>query len=1135
MSKRGTATLSWDFARKSVAVPLLVAAFVQVPAPRENAYRANNVGVAQLEQFDYPAAARSFRRALEIAPDLVMARVNLAIALFYAGELGTARKEAEAARQQDPSRLQADYVLGLIARGENHDAEAVAAFTRVQKADPDDLGSAINLGQLYLQQQKFAEALEAFRRATRLEPYQSTAAYGLATALLRSGAREEGAAAMTRFQELRDSGYATTFSQNYLDQGRYAAAIASTGAERELVDQTPPQVKFTDETAAAVAEIGRGSSSAPALFDMDGDGDLDLALATDGRARLFRNDGKKFSEITARAGLKQGGVSGVVSGDYDNDGRPDLLVLSFERIRLFRQLSDGVFNDVTESANIRAAGERTAAWADADHDGDLDIVEPPRLLRNNGNSTFTDISEATRLDEAVEAVAIVPTDFDNRRDIDFLVLRQRGTPLLLQNMRDGSFRDASQATGLTRSGVWTSVASGDVNKDGFTDFFLCRSDGPGVFAISDGHGRFSLADAPAETVQALAAQFLDYDNDGLLDTFVVTRRKNPTLLRNLGAGWQDVSARAFPASETAGVMGDVNAAIASGDLDGDGDVDVLMARGGQLTVWRNDGGSSHTSLKVRLSARVSNRSALGSKVEIRAGSLSQQIETASATPSPTPADVLFGLGNRGGADVVRVLWPAGILQAEVAAENTRLTGTTAIKELDRKPSSCPYLYTWNGSRFEFITDFLGGGEMGYWLAPGVRNTPDPDEYVRIEGHQLQPRNGRYELRVTNELEEALFLDHARLIAVTHPGGTDVYPNEGMGERAKPFQLYVARDATPPLAASDEHGHDMLDRISAIDRRYPDDFALERVRGYARPHSLTLTLPARRDGAPLLLLLTGWTDYAFSRDNVAASQQGLQLLPPALQARSAGGQWRTVIEDIGVPVGRPQTVPVDLTGVLPPGATEVRITTTMRIYWDRVLVAKAAGFGLQASGAEQEPSGSSPDAQRKNVTVPLASATLRWRGFSAETSADGREPFGYDYARVSFDSPWKLMPGRYTREGDVETLLSGVDDMFVVSRPGDEIALSFNAGALPPLPAGWKRTFLLYADGFSKEMDPHSASPDALAPLPFHGMSRYPYELPEQYPADEAHREYVERYNTRVVLWPVPRLELLAPAPPDSSR
>ena len=101
------------------------------------------------------------------------------------------------------------------------------------------------------------------------------------------------------------------------------------------------------------------------------------------------------------------------------------------------------------------------------------------------------------------------------------------------------------------------------------------------------------------------------------------------------------------------------------------------------------------------------------------------------------------------------------------------------------------------------------------------------------------------------------------------------------------------------------------------------------------------------------------------------------------------------------------------------------------------------------------------------------------------SRDGRAPFAYDYSRVSMQSPWKVLPGRYTREGDVRTLLAAADDFFVVSRPGDEMALSFDAGALPPLSPGWTRTYLLHSVGYSKEMDPNSASSrsDRAAALP----------------------------------------------------
>ncbi len=528
-----------------------------------------------------------------------------------------------------------------------------------------------------------------------------------------------------------------------------------------------------------------------------------------------------------------------------------------------------------------------------------------------------------------------------------------------------------------------------------------------------------------------------------------------------------------------------------------------------MRIARSEGGNNH-SLRIRLSSKVSNRSSVGSKIEARAGSLIQKLETSSATPAAAPADVIFGLGKRTAADAVRVMWPAGIVQAEtaIAVGDKRPFTTLDVTELDRKPSSCPYVYAWNGERFEFITDFMGGGEMGHLEEPGRFNKPDPDEYVRIRSDQLKERNGFYELRVTNELEEAVFADHFRLLAVDHQQATNVYPNEGLTDPPRPFKLYVARDEHPPLTAVDDLGNDVLSRIKHLDRMYPDKFQRDRIRGYAAEHTLTMKLA--ESGAAnqrLLLMLTGWTDYAWSSDNLAASQAGKTMMLPALQVKDDRGRWRTVIQDIGIPVGRPQTVTVDLTGKFLSSDREVRIVTNMRILWDQILV-----------GTTEEP------ASVRMVRLNPVRAGLRWRGFSREITPDGREPFGYDYDHISFTSPWKVMPGRYTREGDVRELLLKSDDMFVISRPGDEISLAFDAQQLPPLPAGWTRTFLLYADGFSKEMDINSASPDQVSPLPFHRMTKYPYAHPETFPMTAARRAYMDKYNTRVVYSEIPSID-----------
>ena len=1061
---------------------------------REAAYRANNHGVALMEQDAYADAARAFREALATDSGLRLARTNLALALYYAGQLPEAAQAANDARRESPDAPQPPYVLGLIARAESQPQAAADAFMRVLAIDPSDTGAKLNLAMIRLTQGQYQDVVALCRAVLADEPYNATAAYNLALALDRAGGadRAGSAQAMRQFEQLRNAPYAVTYSQAYLGQGRYAEAIASNGAEPDLVDTATPAVTFTDATTAVLP--GTTPRGSPALADIDGDGRLDLLVAG-GSIQAFHNDGTRFMDVTATLGLAAGGTR-IVAADINNDGRADLLVLTASGPRLLIQQGDGRYRDNTPAVFSAARTPRpwSAALADVDHDGDLDVIAGGRLFRNNGNGTFADITGAARLRLPAAAMAILPTDFDNRRDIDLLVAANGARPVLFRNLRTGSFEDVAASVGLPALTDAASVAAGDVNKDGFTDLFFGRGDAPGVWALSDGRGRFQVRDAPAGTAAALAAQLLDYDNDGLLD-LVTAARDGLHLFRNTGAGWQPAD-NAVAASRHGRIPDGVVPSIASGDLDGDGDIDLVVEDGG-LRIWRNDGGNAHRVVRVALTGRASNRNGVGAKVELRAGSLYTRIETAATIPAVMPTDTLLGLGRRTDADAIRVLWPSGILQTETpAANSTRV----AVAELDRKPSSCPFLYTWDGERFVFVTDFMGGGEMGYLESPGVYNVPDPDEYVRITDRQLKERDGHYELRVTNELEEVLYVDQLRLMAVTHYGDVEVFPDEGMRVHPAPFRLFAVRNRRPLASAIDDQGRDLLPDLSALDRKFAAGFPLEPVRGYSKAHGITMRLPGRdaRKGTRTVLLMTGWTDYAFSTDNEAASQSGLTLTPPILQVHGRDDRWRTVNEDVGIPVGRPQTLVIDVTEY---ADQPLRLLTSMRIYWDQISVAD-----LDVP-------------QPRPVVLPAQRSDLRWRGFSAEVSPDGREPYGYDYARVSALSPWKLMPGRYTRAGDVGELLRAVDDRFVISRPGDELTLSFDASTLPPLDAGMRRTFLLYASGYSKEMDLHSGSPDAVVPIPFRAMPGYPYASPVRYP----HEADVDRFHTRVVGRPVPAL------------
>jgi len=352
------------------------------------------------------------------------------------------------------------------------------------------------------------------------------------------------------------------------------------------------------------------------------------------------------------------------------------------------------------------------------------------------------------------------------------------------------------------------------------------------------------------------------------------------------------------------------------------------------------------------------------------------------------------------------------------------------------------------------------------------------------------------------MEEVVYFDQAELLAIDHPAGVQVYPNERfLSNPPYPaFRVVASHNAQPPAGAWDGHGRNVLPQLLAQDHRYVTGFKLLPFMGFAESHTLELDLGKPYRGGPLRLLATGYIDYFSANGMYAAYQSGIRPVAPYVEAQTANGKWVRVLDDMGFPAGLPRTMVADLSGRLPAGTRRIRISTNLQIYWDQMLFDRTNDRSIPT----------------RVTPVPLVGAKLDYHGYPRQVAQSLPGDIKFVYGDVSPTGPYAHETGNYTRYGDVLPLLTQADDRFVVFGSGEEVALDFDVGRLPSLPAGWKRDYFFMANGYEKDMDFYAADANTVAPLPFHGMNVYPYGQRKAYPLDDAHLKYLLEYNTRRV-------------------
>ena len=883
--------------------------------------------------------------------------------------------------------------------------------------------------------------------------------------------------------------------------------------------------KFEDATknffgwAIPVANAGPPGGTSCAIGDYDNDGFADVAYTFGSGTWLLHNekDGTFDLRFDLHMGLKNGATVQGTSHKKDRENVPPGGIVAGVPAAIYTVMSLG------------------ATFIDYDHDGDLDLyVTQPSIVkkkpesndgicplcrslwpnpdltlssnvlwRNNSDGTFTNVTEATGVSGSFRNIAAIGTDFNNDRAVDLLITGGE-TPKLFENPREGQFRDRSDLTS-SMPRLTNGVAVLDFDHDGWMDYAFTQMGPPGITLWRNNHGNsFEQVSLP-ETgwVRAYGIAAIDYDNDGWVDLVAVGETKDGKgevrLFRNLGAdGFKDVTADVGLDK----IQLKEPRAIITGDFDNDGATDLLITQNhGPAVLLRNEGGNQNHWLRLSLKGLADNKSAIGTKVEVFAGGNRQKFEIAGSNGylGQNSPYLTVGLGDSKEADIVRMLWPTGVLQDEINVAGDKQQN---FIEMDRRGSSCPTLFVWNGERYEFVADMLGAGVVGHWVGPHQRDVPRPVEYVKIDRNAIREKHGKLSFRFMEPLEEAVYLDQARLMAVDHPADRDVYPNEYFASNPPypEFKVVESRNARPPAGGWDEHGHNLLPDLLA--HRYFGDFALTQFQGFSKPHSLTLDLGEPYRGGPLWLLLHGEVEYFSANSMYAASQAGVHAISPYVEALGADGKWLRVVDDIGFPAGGPRTMTADLTGKLPRGTQKIRITTNLQIYWNNILVSRTP----QESNDKSE--------SLRLTAVPLTRANLDYHGYPLKIEGTPPGNVQYVYEKTSATGPYTRPAGTYTRYGDVLPLLNSLDDKLVVFGSGDEVRLDFDPSQLPALPRGWVRDYFFAANGYEKDMDFYAAEGNFVAPLPFLKMGDYPYSVGKSFPLDDAHLNYLLEYNTR---------------------
>ena len=1127
----------------------------KVPEPTTAEYRtivsAFYVGLAALQVGDDARADQKLKQVTELAPDEPAAWANWGLLAVRRREFDAAAVRLEKARALAPQDSRVYMLLGVMDSSRGKSVEAIASLRRAVELNPKDL-KALYLLALETEraggENSDAEVQKILENIRGVQPDNLAALLEITRIAAKRGDVETTRTTIAQISgrkiswpaEIREQFDALQSAANGSDVRTAATRVAflrnvlMRDAEyRRSQDniKTPPEI-VAEPFVRLVTMAPPASSPAPPdeqiTFSTEPIGTGAMKWEWCGAISLTSESAPVLvsantSEVQISGGAKfafPGGTSNeplwpnaVLGLDYNYDFKTDLALAGAGGFRLFKQGDGGAFTDVTAQTKLPSSISNSAfvgVWvADIELDGDLDLVlgrtkGDPLVLRNNGDGTFKEIHP---FEETKSLLDFAWADLDNDGDPDAAMLSMDGELHVYTNERGGQFKKRRMPDGQVQVRAF-SVA--DINSDGISDLLLLQENN-NLVRVSDKDGgrewqSVEIVQVPGPPDNELRSDarlrilVADLDNNGGLDIvmpgpFQTAEGKDANVSGRLKLWLSDDKGNFKPLQQ------DTLARIFTvADLNGDGRLDFAgLAMDGQPVRLINRGTMNYHWQVIRPRAQETagdqrvNSFGIGGEIEIRAGLLTSR----QTINSP---QIHFGLGGQEQTDVARIVWPNGVSHAEF-----ELKADQAILAEQRLKGSCPSLFAFDGKQMQFVKD------CAPWSpAIGLRinsnqtaEVSQTEEWIKIRGDQLAPRDGFYDLRITAELWEIYYLDHYSLMAVDHASGTEVFVDERTARTPPKLKVYTVATPQPFTRATDEKGKDVTDIVRLRDGTYLDTFGRGEYQGITRDHYVELTLDedAPRKGQ-LLLIAHGWLHPTDASINVAYSQGDRE--PPrdlSLEVQDASGNWKVSQPHLGFPAGKNKTIVVDLSDVFGRATPRrLRLRTNMEIYWDALEWAVGR-----------------PDAEVKTERQNPATAELRFRGFSEMNRANWSSPETPAYDKLADSTQrWRDLIGYYTRFGDVLDLLVSVDDRYVIANAGDELLLRF--GAFAPSSDGLVRDYVLIGNGWIKDGDYNSMFSKTVLPLPWRARRSYKTLAPrlEDDPAYRLHREDWRDYHTRYV-------------------